>query len=93
MRAIFWTQAACEEYKDAIAYLASENPSAAASIASKVEALVEGLSEAPAGRPGRAPGTYEKGIAGLFYVTYALNTPAEGVENIVILRVVHGSRG
>jgi toxin ParE1/3/4 len=92
MRAIVWARAACEEFKEAIAYLAAENPEAATRIAARVEDLVESLREAPAGRPGRAAGTYEKAIPGLFYVTYTVIYPAEGIERIVILRVVHGSR-
>ena len=93
VRPIVWTQTACDEFREAIAYLASENSDAAAHVAFKVKELVESLATAPAGRPGRAAGTYEKSMPGLFYVTYTINSPAEGVENIVILRVMHGSRG
>ncbi len=92
MRTIVWTQSARDEYRDALVYLAEESADAAVKVAARVEELVGDLAYNAIGRPGRAAGTYERAIPGLFYITYTITYPAEGIEQIAILRVVHGTR-
>lgn len=76
-----------------VAYIAQDNPSAAARVAARLDTTIRALSTAPTGRQGRVSGTYEKTVPGLPYViAYALGHEPRGHETITILRVIHGAR-
>lgn len=71
------------------AYIARDNPMAAARVALRIRDAVEQLSENPGiGRPGRVIDTRELVVAGTPYV---LPYTVSGGE-IIILRVLHGAQ-
>jgi plasmid stabilization system protein ParE len=75
-----------------LAYIASENPSAARRIADALDRTALALGDLPTGRAGRVTGTYEKSVTGLPYViAYALMLQG-GVEAVAIVRVIHTSQ-
>jgi plasmid stabilization system protein ParE len=76
-----------------VAYIAADNRAAALKVVDKIEATGERLGQMAIGRRGRVAGTYEKPVVGLPYiVAYTLETPPNGKERIVILRVIHMAR-
>ena len=93
MRPVVWSDAALEDFDQAIAYIAERNPVAADRVADRIDETGEALGHMPTGRPGRVTGTYEKIVRGLPYIiAYAIQPLAEGGEVVVILRVIHGAR-
>jgi toxin ParE1/3/4 len=84
-----WLDEAVEDLKAARAYIARDNPSAAADIAQRIRHAVKILSDYPAaGRAGRVPNTRELVVAGTPYIL-PYRVRAESVE---ILRVLHGAQ-
>ena len=86
---IKWHRKARQDLRHLRAYIAEDNPQAAASVARSILQAVERLPENPAiGRPGRVMGTRELVVAGTPYlVPYRVMG-----DVIVILRVLHGAR-
>ena len=86
---IKWHRKARQDLRNPRAYIAEDNPQAAASVARSILQAVERLPENPAiGRPGRVMGTRELVVAGTPYlVPYRVMG-----DVIVILRVLHGAR-
>lgn len=84
---IRWSATAVEDLRSIRAYIARDNPSAAAHIALRIREAVNNLDRFPQmGRPGRVPGTRELVIAGTNYiVAYAVE-----LDQIQILAVLHG---
>jgi toxin ParE1/3/4 len=91
-RPVRWSSDALADLTDQLAYIASENPSAARRVADALDLTALALGDMPTGRAGRVTGTYEKSVTGLPYViAYALMLQG-GVEAVVIVRVIHTSR-
>jgi toxin ParE1/3/4 len=87
---IDWTLAADTDLESIVAYIAEDNPRAAAGIVMKIIRIVEDhLSQTPAmGRPGRVPKTRELIVPDTPYiVAYRIKD-----KNLEVLRVIHGSR-
>jgi toxin ParE1/3/4 len=82
-----WLSRAAKDLEHLYAYIAKDNPEAAASEAGKVVEAVKYLWDYPAsGRPGRVPGTRELVIS-RYIVAYRVK---DGV--VQILRVLHAAR-
>jgi toxin ParE1/3/4 len=91
-RPVRWSTDALTDLTDQLAYIASENPTAALRVANALDRTVLALGDMPTGRAGRVTGTYEKSVTGLPYViAYALMLH-DGVEAVAIVRVIHTSR-
>ena len=91
-RPVRWSSDALADLTDQLAYIASENPSAARRVADALDRTALALGDMPTGRAGRVTGTYMKSVTGRPYViTYALMLQG-GVEAVVIVRVIHTSR-
>ena len=91
-RPVRWSTDALADLTDQLAYIASENPSAARRVADALDRTALALGDMPTGRAGRVTGTYKKSVTGLPYViTYALMLQG-GVEAVVIVRVIHTFR-
>ena len=86
---LFWAPGAIEDLKQLRAYIARDNPHAAADIAAKVLEAVERLPSFPAsGRPGRVPNTRELVVPGTpLVIPYTVSE--RGVE---IIAALHGAR-
>ncbi|CBE69076.1 MAG: type II toxin-antitoxin system mRNA interferase toxin, RelE/StbE family [Candidatus Methylomirabilis oxygeniifera] len=84
---IRWLSRAVEDLAHLHAYIAQDNPEAAASEVDKVVEAVKRLEDHPAsGRPGRVPGTRELVLA-RYIVAYRVK------EQVVqILRILHAAR-
>jgi plasmid stabilization system protein ParE len=90
-RPVRWSSDALADLTDQLAYIASENPSAARRVADALDCTALALGDMPTGRAGRVAGTYEKSVTGLPYViAYALMLQG-GVEAVAIVRVIHTS--
>lgn len=84
---IRWLARAVEDLAHLHAYIAQDNPEAAASETEKVVEAVKRLEDYPAsGRPGRVPGTRELVIS-RYIVAYRVKE-----QVIQILRVLHAAR-
>lgn len=93
MRDVVWANVALDDMDSLAEYIAADNRTAALKVLDRIDRTVENLSHAPTGRAGRVAGTYEKPIRGLPYIiAYALQPRPNGVERLVILRVIHGAR-
>lgn len=93
MRQVVWSQDALTEFDGVVAYIARDNPAAAANVADRIEKAISGLAAMPTGRKGRVTGTYEKVVSGLPYIiAYALEPTPAGEEILAVLRVIHGAR-
>lgn len=86
---IKWHRKARQDLREVRAYIAEDNPKAAAKVAQSILQAVERLADNPGiGRPGRVMDTRELVITGTPYlVPYRIVGDA-----IVILRVLHGAR-
>jgi toxin ParE1/3/4 len=84
-----WFRAALKNLNEEAAYIARDDPRAAALIAERLMTSVERLATHPAsGRAGRVPGTRELVGSGTPYlVPYRVRG-----ETVEILRVFHGAR-
>ena len=91
-RPVRWSRDALTDLGDQVAYIASDNPSAARRVADAIDRAAAALGDMPIGRPGRVTGTYEKSVTGLpFILAYAI-AQTSGEEAVVIVRVIHTSR-
>jgi addiction module RelE/StbE family toxin len=86
---LYWSPSAIEDLKHLRAYIARDNPRAAAEIAKTVLEAVERLRQFPSmGRPGRVPDTRELVVPGTpLVIPYTVSE--RGVE---IIAVLHGAR-
>jgi len=86
---IKWLRLALADLDEIIAFIAADNPKAAAGLAARIWQAVSLLPEQPAmGRSGRVPGTRELVISGT-----PLIVPYRCIAGeIQILRVLHGTR-
>ena len=88
-RAIVWTRRALARLDQIGAYIAADNPDAAARVVAQIVASVNGLAEFPAsGRPGRIKTTRELVISGLPYIVPYRVT----VVTVEILTVMHSAQ-
>ena len=84
-----WLRRALRNLDDEAAYIAGDDPEAAARIVVRIASNVERLNNHPAsGRPGRVPGTRELVVTGTPYI---IPYWVRG-ETVEILRVFHGAR-
>lgn len=91
-RAVRWSADALTDLSGQVAYIASENPSAARRVADAIDRTALALGDMPIGRPGRVTGTYEKSVTGLPYILAYAITQTGGEEAVAIVRVIHTSR-
>jgi toxin ParE1/3/4 len=86
---LVWSPQARADLRDAILYVAQDNPYAAKLLRERIKEAIEKLPEQPhRGRPGRVPHTRELVIAGTPYtVPYQVQR-----DRLEILRVFHQSR-
>ena len=91
-RPVRWSNDALTDLAEQVAYIASDNPSAAHRVADALDKTALALGNMPTGRPGRVTGTYEKSVTGLPYVVVYAITQTGGAEEIAIVRVIHTSR-
>jgi toxin ParE1/3/4 len=86
---LVWTREAVRDLVEAREYVAKDNPSAAASLASRILLAARKLADHPEmGRRGRLAGTRELVIAGTPYlIPYRVQA-----DRIELLRVLHGRR-
>lgn len=86
---IQWHKLARRDLRHVHAYIARDNPKAAAGVARRIRSAIERLPDNPAlGRPGRVLGTRELVVTGTPYlVPYTISN-----EAIVVLRVLHGAQ-
>jgi plasmid stabilization system protein ParE len=90
---VVWSAAALDDTDELVAYIANDNPAAADKVLDRIESSARLLGRRAIGRRGRVEGTYEKSVTGLPYIiAYAINLSPSGVEQIVILRVIHTAR-
>jgi len=84
-----WLRRALNNLDEEAAYIARDDPGAAARMVERIVTSVEGLGAHPlSGRPGRVPGTRELVVSGTPYlVPYRVCG-----ETVEILRVFHGAR-
>jgi toxin ParE1/3/4 len=84
-----WLKRALKNLDEEAAYIARDDPTAAARIVERIVTSVEGLGAHPAsGRTGRVPSTRELIVTGAPYlVPYRVRG-----ETVEILRVFHGAR-
>jgi toxin ParE1/3/4 len=86
---IRWLEDALADLTEIYRYIATDNPSAAARVVTRIQAAVRLLAGLPhRGRPGRWPGTRELIIPGTPYIV-PYRVKGDLVE---ILRVFHGAR-
>lgn len=84
-----WLRRALENLDEEFAYIAKDDPEAAAPLVERIASSVERLKNHPAsGRPGRLPNIRELIVAGLPYIV-PYRVRGRAVE---ILRVHHGAR-
>ncbi len=86
---LYWAHGAIEDLQHLRAYIARDNPPAAAGVAKTVLETVERLRQVPSmGRPGRVPDTRELVVPGTpLVIPYTVSE--RGVE---IIAVLHGAR-
>lgn len=84
-----WTRMALANLDEEAAYLAQQNPQAAADLVDRIEEAVRRLNDFPAmGRPGRVSGTRELVVPDTPYIVpYRVRG-----QTVHILRVFHTSR-
>ena len=86
---IKWLRRALTNLDDLAAYIARDNPKAAASMVVRIMSVVEGLGSHPSlGRPGRVAGTRELVVSGTpFIVPYRVRD-----QTVEIICVFHSAR-
>jgi len=86
---IKWHRLARQDLRHVRAYIARDNPKAAAKVAQRIRTAIERLPDNPAlGRPGRVIDTRELVVTGTPYlVPYIVAN-----DEIVILRILHGAQ-
>ncbi|MEM1132854.1 MAG: type II toxin-antitoxin system RelE/ParE family toxin [Pseudomonadota bacterium] len=90
MRRVVWSQAALDDMRDQLHYIAVEDPDAAGRVVSALREAGNALADFATGHPGRVAGTYEKSVRGLPYIiAYAIS---DDDSSLSILRVIHSAR-
>ena len=86
---LYWSHGAIEDLKHLRAYIARDNPFAAADVSERILEAVERLRQFPSmGRPGRVPNTRELVVPGTpLIIPYTVTE--RGVE---VVAVLHGAR-
>ncbi len=86
---LYWSHGAIEDLKHLRAYIARDNPFAAADVSERILEAVERLRQFPSmGRPGRVPSTRELVVPGTpLILPYTVTD--RGVE---VVAVLHGAR-
>lgn len=88
MRALYWSEDALAEFREAITYIAQDDPTSARVVRGRIDEAALLLQSRPIGRQGRVSGTYEKPVTRTPYIiAYALSD-----EAVTILRVIHSRR-
>ena len=84
-----WLRTALRNLDEAAAYIARDDPGAAARTVARIRASVAHLAEHPAmGRPGRVPGTRELVVSGTRYIVpYRVRH-----GRVEIIRVLHSAQ-
>jgi toxin ParE1/3/4 len=84
-----WLRTALRNLDEAAAYVARDDPRAAAGMVARIRAAVAHLAIHPAmGRPGRVPGTRELVVAGTKYIVpYRIQR-----GRVEIIRVLHSAQ-
>jgi addiction module RelE/StbE family toxin len=86
---VVWEEEALHDLEEIYAYIAQDNPGAAAETAMRITEAVGCLGEAPGmGRPGRVPNTRELVVSG---TPYLVPYRAKRLE-VQVLRVFHTSQ-
>lgn len=91
-RPVRWSRAALDDLRQQIRHIAQDDPTAARSVAERIDAAAILLGDRAVGRPGRVAGTYEKSVRGLPYVLAYCLDMAKGRETLFVLRVIHTAR-
>ena len=91
-RPVRWSNDALTDLAEQVAYIATDNPSAARHVADVLGKTALALGDMPIGRPGRVMGTYEKSVTGLPYILAYVITQTGSEEEIAIVRVILTSR-
>ena len=91
-RPVRWSKDALTDLAEQVAYIATDNPSAARRVAAALDKTALALGDMPIGRPGRVTGIYEKSVTGLPHILAYVITRTGGAEKIAIVRVIHTSR-
>jgi plasmid stabilization system protein ParE len=93
VRDVVWSEDALDDANELVAYIAADNPAAADKVLDRIELTAQRLGRQAIGRSGRVEGTYEKSGVGLPYIIAdAIRSRPDGIEQIVILRVIHTAR-
>ena len=88
MKHVVWSNSARAELKEAIQYIAHDDPRAARLVRNRIDRAVALLADRPIGRPGRVTGTYEKLVLRTSYIlAYAVSDNA-----VTILHLIHDHR-
>lgn len=90
MRRIVWSNSARNELKQAIRYIADDDPAAARLVRDRIDRSVALLARRPVGRQGRVTGTYEKLVLKTSYILAYAVSDAEAT--ITILHLIHDHR-
>ena len=91
-RPVAWSRAALKDMKAQVAFIARENPVAARRVAERIRATGNALQDFAAGHAGRVAGTYEKSVGGLPYIIAYDIELMNGVDEIMVLHVIHAAR-
>lgn len=67
-RRIIWSDTAQDDYLSILAYIARDDPQAAARVAERIDVAAAALADFTTERVGRVAGTYEKVLSGLPYI-------------------------
>ena len=88
MRRVVWSDSARQDIRDAVRFIAREDPAAARLVRDRIDRTAALLAERPVGRPGRVKDTYEKPALKTSYIlAYAISD-----RTITILHVIHSHR-
>ncbi len=88
MRRVVWSDSARHELREAIRYIADDDPAAARFVRDRIDRTVALLAKRPIGRQGRVAGTYEKLVLKTSYIlAYAISG-----DTIILLHLIHDHR-
>jgi plasmid stabilization system protein ParE len=92
-RRVLWDSNARADLVTIADYIAQQNPGAVDRIIDKLEEAGLMLQQFAFGHAGRVEGTFERPVVDLPYIlSYALESPSSGEEQVVILRIIHTAR-
>lgn len=88
MSRVVWSNSARDEFRQAIQFIAQDDPSAAELVRRRIFRTTELLAERRLGHPGRVAGTFEKLVLRTSYIlAYAVVD-----DTITILHLIHSHR-